>query len=79
MHTRQLPVVLRYLRGLVGAGPAGDPIDRELLERFAAGREEAAFEALIRLRHLEGDAAEADPAGFQPGEKRRSARRVRAG
>jgi RNA polymerase sigma factor (sigma-70 family) len=50
MSNRQLPVVLRYLRTLIGAGAAGDPIDRELLQRFAADQEEAAFEALMQ-RH----------------------------
>jgi RNA polymerase sigma factor (sigma-70 family) len=50
MRNRQLPSVLGYLRTLVGAEPAGDSIDRELLQRFVAGREEAAFEALMQ-RH----------------------------
>jgi RNA polymerase sigma factor (sigma-70 family) len=50
MRNRQLPSVLRYLRTLVGAEAAGDSIDRELLRRFAAGQEEAAFEALMQ-RH----------------------------
>ncbi len=50
MYNRQLPVVLRYVRKLVGAEATGESIDRELLERFAARREEAAFEALLR-RH----------------------------
>src|SRR5262245_40243155 len=50
MYSRQTPVVLRYVRKVVGAGATEDSIDRELLERFAAGREEAAFEALMQ-RH----------------------------
>jgi RNA polymerase sigma factor (sigma-70 family) len=39
---------LHHVRGLLAAQEA--PGDRRLLERFAAGREEAAFEALVR-RH----------------------------
>jgi RNA polymerase sigma factor (sigma-70 family) len=42
-------MVLRYVRKLVGAEATGDAIDRELLQRFAAGHE-AAFEALLQ-RH----------------------------
>jgi RNA polymerase sigma factor (sigma-70 family) len=50
MYNRRLPGVIRHLRQLVGAETAGNPIDRELLERFATGREEAAFRALVE-RH----------------------------
>jgi RNA polymerase sigma factor (sigma-70 family) len=50
MDDRQLPLVVRYLRKLTGAGPAGDQVDRELLERFATGQEETAFAELVQ-RH----------------------------
>jgi RNA polymerase sigma factor (sigma-70 family) len=50
MGNRQRPAVLRCIRKLVSAEPAGDVIDRELLQRFAMGREEPAFEALVQ-RH----------------------------
>src|SRR5262249_51210695 len=46
----QLTVVLRHLHTLVN-GPGGEEFsDGQLLRRFAAGREEAAFQALVR-RH----------------------------
>jgi RNA polymerase sigma factor (sigma-70 family) len=47
MTGTQAGVILRHIRGL--AGPADLP-DRELLERFTAGREGPAFEAMVR-RH----------------------------
>src|SRR6516164_3707550 len=50
MTTTQAGVVLRHIRGLKQAGAAHQLTDRQLLERFAARREEAAFEALLR-RH----------------------------
>jgi RNA polymerase sigma factor (sigma-70 family) len=50
MGNRQLPVVLRHIRKLVGSAATGDGIDWELLQRFAIGHEEPAFEALMR-RH----------------------------
>jgi RNA polymerase sigma factor (sigma-70 family) len=50
MTTTQAGVVLRHIRGLIGADGAGRLGDRQLLERFTAAREEAAFEALLR-RH----------------------------
>src|SRR5690242_4978163 len=43
-------VVLRHLRDLAAAESAGRLPDRQLLERFAAAHEEAAFAALVR-RH----------------------------
>ncbi len=49
MSEGQRATLLAYLRRLVGAG-ATDGSDAELLERFAAQRDEAAFEALLR-RH----------------------------
>jgi RNA polymerase sigma factor (sigma-70 family) len=48
MSEGQRSTLLAYLRRLVGA--ATDSSDAELLERFAAQRDEAAFEALLR-RH----------------------------
>jgi hypothetical protein len=42
--------VLRHLRTLTGGHGAENLSDRELVERCAAGRDEAAFEALVR-RH----------------------------
>jgi RNA polymerase sigma factor (sigma-70 family) len=42
--------ILRHLRKLVGTGPAPDSTDAQLLERFAAQRDEAAFAALME-RH----------------------------
>src|SRR5262245_10921734 len=45
MTGTQASVILRHIRGL--AGP-GDLPDRELLERFTAGREGPAFETLVR-------------------------------
>jgi RNA polymerase sigma factor (sigma-70 family) len=49
MSQGQRSTLLAYLRRLVGAA-ATDDSDAELLERFAAQRDEAAFEALLR-RH----------------------------
>ena len=45
-----LPGVLGYLRRLSGQRDAGPSSDRQLLERFAARRDEAAFTALL-ARH----------------------------
>jgi RNA polymerase sigma factor (sigma-70 family) len=41
--------VVRRLRRAAGPGPAREDADAELLERFVARRDEAAFEALVRL------------------------------
>jgi RNA polymerase sigma factor (sigma-70 family) len=49
MTTTRAGIVLRHLRGLA-ARPASGADDRQLLERFAAARDETAFEALLR-RH----------------------------
>src|SRR5689334_17451288 len=49
MSQGQRSTLLAYLRRLVGA-TATDSSDAELLERFAAERDEAAFEALLQ-RH----------------------------
>jgi RNA polymerase sigma factor (sigma-70 family) len=47
-HTKN---VLQYLRSRVGPGAAGDELpDNELLQRFAARRDQAAFQTLMR-RH----------------------------
>src|SRR5262245_783900 len=48
MAARSLRPVLLHLRGLAG-GPSEEP-DRQLLERFASQRDEAAFAALVQ-RH----------------------------
>jgi RNA polymerase sigma factor (sigma-70 family) len=50
MATGPLNTVLRHLRGLAGPAAAADPGDGRLLERFAHGRDEAAFAELVR-RH----------------------------
>jgi RNA polymerase sigma factor (sigma-70 family) len=50
MTTTQAGVVLRHIRGLAAVNAAGHVDDRQLLERFTARREGAAFEALLR-RH----------------------------
>jgi RNA polymerase sigma factor (sigma-70 family) len=50
MATGPLMTVLRHLHQLGGGGEAGEPTDAQLLERFTARREEAAFAALVR-RH----------------------------
>ena len=50
MTSAQAGVLLRRLRGPDGADAAGHPPDADLLERFAARRDEAAFAALVR-RH----------------------------
>ncbi len=46
----QLAPVLRHIRKLAGADPAQELSDTQLLKRFAAGREENAFAALVK-RH----------------------------
>jgi RNA polymerase sigma factor (sigma-70 family) len=46
MAARSLPTLLRCLRRLADA-PAGTLTDGQLLERFVAGRDEAAFELLV--------------------------------
>jgi RNA polymerase sigma factor (sigma-70 family) len=48
--TTQAGAVLRHLRGLMAADGAGPLGDRQLLERFTAGHDEAAFAALLK-RH----------------------------
>ncbi len=50
MADGQLGYVLRHIRRLMGLPGAGDLTDGQLLERFAAQHEEAAFEALLQ-RH----------------------------
>src|SRR5262249_59390732 len=50
MAATQLASVLRHLRRCLGSGEASGLSDRELLERFAARHEEAAFATLV-ARH----------------------------
>jgi RNA polymerase sigma factor (sigma-70 family) len=50
MATRQATVILRHLRKLAAPEGSQQVSDRELLRRFAADRDEAAFAALVR-RH----------------------------
>ena len=50
MATASVGFLLRKVRGLVGGASAGGSQDRDLLRRFAAERDEAAFAALVR-RH----------------------------
>jgi RNA polymerase sigma factor (sigma-70 family) len=50
MSTTQPSALLRHLRQLAGAQTADSLSDRELLRRFTAGQDEAAFTALVR-RH----------------------------
>lgn len=63
--------ILRQLRRLVSSGAADDASDAQLLERFAALRDEAAFETLVRrhgsmvlgvCRRVLGNGADADDA-----------------
>ena len=50
MSNGQLDNVLRHIRGAVAARQARELPDRELLERFVAGHDEAAFTAIVE-RH----------------------------
>src|SRR5262249_27425671 len=50
MSSAQVGAVLRHIRKLATAGKDHELPDRQLLERFACGRDEAAFAALLR-RH----------------------------
>jgi RNA polymerase sigma factor (sigma-70 family) len=50
MASSPLPDMLRHLRALAGAEGGADESDAQLLRRFAAARDEAAFAALLR-RH----------------------------
>jgi RNA polymerase sigma factor (sigma-70 family) len=50
MPQHDLTVALRHLCHSAGLSPASDLTDRQLLDRFAADRDEAAFAALVR-RH----------------------------
>jgi DNA-directed RNA polymerase specialized sigma24 family protein len=50
VHRRQLGTVLRHVGHLFGLTDGGGLTDRQLLERFARQRDQAAFAALLR-RH----------------------------
>jgi RNA polymerase sigma factor (sigma-70 family) len=50
MTSAQAGIVLQHLRRVAGTRRAAEPPDRQLLERFAARRDGAAFAALVR-RH----------------------------
>jgi RNA polymerase sigma factor (sigma-70 family) len=50
MTPTQLDPVLRHVRRLAGTPPGREASDSQLLQRFAAGREEVAFAALVQ-RH----------------------------
>jgi RNA polymerase sigma factor (sigma-70 family) len=50
MATGQIHPVIRYIRKLAGAGPAGEATDAQLLARFIKNRDESAF-AMIVERH----------------------------
>jgi RNA polymerase sigma factor (sigma-70 family) len=69
MAQTQLGVVLRHLHRMLGPSSADEPTDRHLLDHFAARRDEAAFEELLRrhgpmvlgvCRRLLGEAHDAD-------------------
>jgi RNA polymerase sigma factor (sigma-70 family) len=71
MRATSLRPLVRCLARLAGAGPARDLSDADLLERFRAGREEAAFTLLVQrhgpavlglCRRLLGNCADADDA-----------------
>jgi RNA polymerase sigma factor (sigma-70 family) len=76
MAERSLPTLLRCLRRLADAPAGGTLTDGQLLERFVAGRDEAAFELLVwrhgpmvlsvcrRLLPCEQDAEDAFQAAF---------------
>jgi RNA polymerase sigma factor (sigma-70 family) len=50
MRSRPCDNVLHHIRGLVAARQPGELLDRELLERFVTGHDEAAFAAIVE-RH----------------------------
>lgn len=56
MTTRQPGTILRYLRSLVDAETTRNLSDAQLLQQFAAQREEAAFAALVPPEALPNDA-----------------------
>jgi RNA polymerase sigma factor (sigma-70 family) len=71
MANKQLSIVLRQIRRLVGASPGDEPTDGHLLQRFADHRDEAAFATLLRrhgplvlgvCRRLLGDMQDAEDA-----------------
>src|SRR3954468_19580333 len=71
MASAQANPVLRHIRVLARADPTNELSDPELLARFTAARDEAAFEALVRrhgplvlgvCRRVLGDAHDAEDA-----------------
>jgi RNA polymerase sigma factor (sigma-70 family) len=50
MATREVSDVVQFLRGLAGDKPAEEPSDDQLIQRFVARRDEAAFAAIL-ARH----------------------------
>jgi RNA polymerase sigma factor (sigma-70 family) len=71
MASASFGTVYRYLRGSRGATPDAEPTDRQLLRRFARGRDEAAFATLVSrhgplvmgvCRRVLGNAADAEDA-----------------
>src|SRR4051794_17262075 len=71
MARKQLATVLQYLRAALSTRDPADTTDADLLDRFAARREEAAFTALLErhgplvlsvCRRVLGNAEDADDA-----------------
>src|SRR5438552_18716608 len=71
MARKHLRTVLQYIRTALGAPATGDTTDADLLDRFAARREQAAFTALLErhgpmvlgvCRRVLGNEADADDA-----------------
>jgi RNA polymerase sigma factor (sigma-70 family) len=71
MAGEQIGAVLRFIRRAAGARGRGEETDADLVDRFAARRDEAAFAALLRrhgplvlgvCRRVLGNAADADDA-----------------
>src|SRR5436853_4536 len=50
MATKEVADLVRFLHGLAGENPGEEPGDAQLIQRFLARRDEAAFAAIL-LRH----------------------------